>query len=209
MMPVIAWNALHSSRILREAMTALRTKMRRGHHRRRRSRARAARSQHGGGDGAQPAHRLRGHGRDREGIGAHRQIDSPDREGARRADRRRARRAARARAHDDARQMTRIAIVFVLLARCRATSIVLVGQQQAGRAKAAAQAAPVRAAGSRAARAARSRGVAEARSGDGCAARRRRHDGRRSRRGRRLVHDAARAARRRRTAGSTRSTCSV
>ena len=26
MMPVIAWNALHSSRILREAMTALRTK---------------------------------------------------------------------------------------------------------------------------------------------------------------------------------------
>ena len=117
MMPVIAWNALHSSRILREAMTALQNQDRRGNYRRCRARARAARSQHRRRDGAEPAYRLRGDGRDRQGIGAHRQVDSPDRERARRDDRCAARRAARARAHDDAKEMRRaIALLLVAVA---------------------------------------------------------------------------------------------
>ena len=53
------------------------------------------------------------------------------------------------------------------------------------------QSAAVRAAGSRAARAAGPRGMAETRSGDGRTARGGGHHGRRSRRGRRVVHDAA------------------
>ena len=56
------------------------------------------------------------------------------------------------------------------------------------------QSAAVRAAGSRAARAAGPRGMAETRSGDGRTARGGGHDGRRSRRGRRVVHDAAGAS---------------
>ena len=69
MMPVIAWNALHASTILREAMKVLPAALRRRHRRRRGARARAARSQHGDGHRAQPVHRLRGDGRDRQGVG--------------------------------------------------------------------------------------------------------------------------------------------
>ncbi len=67
MMPVIAWNALHASTILREAMKVLRLRCVDGIAAERSARARAARSQHRGGDRAQPVHRLRGDGGDREG----------------------------------------------------------------------------------------------------------------------------------------------
>ena len=67
MMPVIAWNALHASTILRESMQRVADPMRRRHHGGRRACARAARSQHRHRDGAQPVHRLRGDGGDREG----------------------------------------------------------------------------------------------------------------------------------------------
>ena len=67
MMPVIAWNALHATRILREAMRVLQDALRRRHPRRRGALPRAARSQHRARDGAQPVHRLRRDGRDRQG----------------------------------------------------------------------------------------------------------------------------------------------
>ena len=69
MMPVIAWNALHATTILGQAMNALAREVRPRHHRRCRSRARAARPQHGPRDRAQPVHRLRSNGRDREVVG--------------------------------------------------------------------------------------------------------------------------------------------
>ena len=75
MMPVIAWNALHASTILREAMKALRSGHDRRHRRRRGARARAARPQHRDRDGAQPVHRLRRDGRDRQGVGDDRPTD--------------------------------------------------------------------------------------------------------------------------------------
>ena len=59
MMPVIAWNALHASTILRNAMTALATRCVDGIEADRRALPRAARSQHRGGHRAQPLHRLR------------------------------------------------------------------------------------------------------------------------------------------------------
>ena len=67
MMPVIAWNALHASTILREAMRGVPDPLRRRHRRRRGARARAARPQHRDRDRAQPVHRLRGDRRDRQG----------------------------------------------------------------------------------------------------------------------------------------------
>ena len=59
MMPVIAWNALHASTILTQALDVLRTRCVDGHRGRRGAVPRAARSQHGDRDGAQPVHRLR------------------------------------------------------------------------------------------------------------------------------------------------------
>ena len=76
MMPVIAWNALHASTILREAMKVFRASLRRrASPRTGRARARTARTQHGGRDGAQPVHRLCRDRRDREGVGEDRQVD--------------------------------------------------------------------------------------------------------------------------------------
>ena len=106
MMPVIAWNALHASTILREAMKVLRDAVRRRHRRRRGARARAARSQHRGRDRAQPVHRLRGDRRDREGVGEDRPIDPRARARARPARRDAARRDPVGRG-DDARRNRR------------------------------------------------------------------------------------------------------
>ena len=103
MMPVIAWNALHASTILREAMNALATALRRRHRRRRGARARAARSQHGDGHRAQPVHRLRGDGGDREGVGEDRPIDPRARPRARAARRGAARRDSVGRGDDAGR----------------------------------------------------------------------------------------------------------
>ena len=58
MMPVIAWNALHASSILREAMRVFTERCVNGHPRRRGAMPRAARSQHRGGHGAESLHRL-------------------------------------------------------------------------------------------------------------------------------------------------------
>ena len=94
MMPVIAWNALHATRILGNAMRVLARALRRRHPGRRGALPRAARSQHRGRHRAQPVHRLRCDGRHRED----RRQDRPDypRAGARArpADRRAARRAS-------------------------------------------------------------------------------------------------------------------
>ncbi len=114
MMPVIAWNALHMSRILRGAMTALATKTVEGMTADANREPRAARPQHGGRNRAEPSHRIRGHRRDCERVRAHGKIDSADREGARHPDRQRARRPARARTHDGTRPMNLRAIVLVL-----------------------------------------------------------------------------------------------
>ena len=92
MMPVIAWNALHASTILREAIRTLAEPHDRRHRRGRGTRTRAARSQHGDGHRAQPVHRLRGDGRHRQGVGEDRPIDSRDRPRAWPARRRTARR---------------------------------------------------------------------------------------------------------------------
>ncbi len=81
MMPVIAWNAIHASTILREAMRAFRIRCVERPDRQRRPRPRAPRSQHRDRDGPQPVHRLRRHRRDRQGGRRHRAIDS--RSGAR------------------------------------------------------------------------------------------------------------------------------
>ena len=66
--------------------------MRRRHHGRRSARARAARSQHGDRDGAQPVHRLRADRRDRQGGGRDRPPDPRARARARLARRKAARR---------------------------------------------------------------------------------------------------------------------
>ena len=72
MMPVIAWNALHATRILTNAMRVLQDAVRRRHRGRRGALPRAARSQHGARDRAQPLHRIRRNRR-------HRQDGGPDR----------------------------------------------------------------------------------------------------------------------------------
>ena len=87
MMPVIAWNALHASTILRDVDVVAACAVRRRHRRRRGARARAARSQHRDRDGAQPVHRLRRDGGDREGVGEDRAADSRARARARTAGR--------------------------------------------------------------------------------------------------------------------------
>ena len=69
MMPVIAWNALHATRILRQAMHVLQDALRRRDRGGRGALPRAARSQHRGRDRAQPVHRLRGNRRDRQDGG--------------------------------------------------------------------------------------------------------------------------------------------
>ena len=68
MMPVIAWNALHASTILRESITVLAYPLRGRHSSERRPRARAARPEHGDGHRSQPVYRLRCNRRDREGV---------------------------------------------------------------------------------------------------------------------------------------------
>ena len=73
MMPVIAWNALHASRILRESMKVLRTRCVDGIEADTAALPRAARSQHRGRHGAQPVHRLRSDRGDCEGVGEDRQ----------------------------------------------------------------------------------------------------------------------------------------
>ena len=83
MMPVIAWNALHASTILREAMKVLRLRCVDGIVADEDARARAARSQHGARNRAEPVHRLRGDRGDREGIGQDREADSRAGSGAR------------------------------------------------------------------------------------------------------------------------------
>ena len=67
MMPVIAWNALHASTILRESMTTLRDPDDRRPDGEPGSRPRAARPQHRDRHRAQPVHRLRRDRRNREG----------------------------------------------------------------------------------------------------------------------------------------------
>ena len=67
MMPVIAWNALHATRILREAMRVLQTRCVARPRGRRGALPRAARSQHRAGHGAQPVYRLRRDGGHRQG----------------------------------------------------------------------------------------------------------------------------------------------
>ena len=69
MMPVIAWNAIHSSTILRNAMTHAAHAHGGRHRGRRGALPRAARTQHGGRHGAQSVHRLCEDRRDREGGG--------------------------------------------------------------------------------------------------------------------------------------------
>ena len=75
MMPVIAWNALHATRILTKAMRVLQDALRRRHPGRRRALPRAARSQHRAGDRAQPVHRLRRNRRHRQDVGRDRPAD--------------------------------------------------------------------------------------------------------------------------------------
>jgi hypothetical protein len=104
MMPVIAWNAIHATRILRQAMRVLQHPVRRGHRRGRRTVPRAARSQHRHRDGAQPAYRLRRHGRDREGSDRLRRRHSRAGATARAAAGRRARSHPVGGSHDHARR---------------------------------------------------------------------------------------------------------
>ena len=59
MMPVMAWNALHATRILTQAMRVFAERCVAGIRADEDARARAPRSQHRARDGAQPAHRLR------------------------------------------------------------------------------------------------------------------------------------------------------
>ena len=75
MMPVIAWNALHATRILTNAMRVLQARCVVGHPRRRGSMPRAARPQHRAGDRAQPVHRLRGNRRHRQDVCPDRTFD--------------------------------------------------------------------------------------------------------------------------------------
>ena len=94
MMPVIAWNAIHATRILRQRDAGAAAALRRRHPGRRGALPRAARSQHRGRDRAQPVHRLRRDRRDRQDRGRDRQVGP--RAGAR--TRAAVRRAARSRA---------------------------------------------------------------------------------------------------------------
>ena len=70
MMPVIAWNALHACTHPGAGAGGASLPHGRRYRRGPRTLPRAARSQHGNRHGAQPVHRLRGHGGDREGVGA-------------------------------------------------------------------------------------------------------------------------------------------
>ena len=73
MMPVIAWNAIHATRILGSAMQVLQRRCGGRNRSRRGADPRAARSQHRGRDRAQPVHRVRGH----RGGGQDRRQDRP------------------------------------------------------------------------------------------------------------------------------------
>ncbi len=75
MMPVIAWNALHASTILRTAMHALDDALRGGDRGRRRALPRAAGSQHRRRHRAQPLSRLRQDRGGGQGVGSHRPAD--------------------------------------------------------------------------------------------------------------------------------------
>ena len=110
MMPVIAWNALHASTILREAIEGPADQVRRRHHGKRRTRAGTARSQHGDRHRLEPVHRIRGDGGGRQGIDRHRPPDS--RSGARAglAGRRPSRQDSVARS-DDARRSGRLGLI--------------------------------------------------------------------------------------------------
>ena len=59
MMPVIAWNALHMSTILRESMSVLRSRCVEGIEADAGALPRTARSQHRDGNGAEPLYRVR------------------------------------------------------------------------------------------------------------------------------------------------------
>ena len=77
MMPVIAWNALHATTHPRPARCACCDDRCVGGHRGRRGALpRAARSQHGGRHRAQPVHRLRRNGGDRQDVGRNRTVRS-------------------------------------------------------------------------------------------------------------------------------------
>ena len=79
MMPVIAWNALHATRILRAGDAASsQTRCVARHRGRRGALPRAARSQHRARDGAEPVHRLRRDGGDRQDVGRDRPADPRD-----------------------------------------------------------------------------------------------------------------------------------
>ena len=115
MMPVIAWNALHSSRILREAMTAFGTKTVEG------ITADAGRARELLDRSTAVATALSPHigyaatAEIAKESGTHRQIHSTDRQRARGSYGRRARHPPCTRTDDDARQMKRIAAVFLVL----------------------------------------------------------------------------------------------
>ncbi len=106
MMPVIAWNALHSSTILRQADHCLPGAVYRRHHRERRSRPGIARPEHGDRDRSEPVHRIRGHGGRGKGVGRDRPLDSRSRPRARSDGRRASRQGSLARG-DDARRSSR------------------------------------------------------------------------------------------------------
>ena len=190
MMPVIAWNALLASTILREAMNVLRTRCVDGITANPAC-ARAARPEHGRRNGAQPAHRLRRDGGDREGIDQDRPLDPRARARARVAGREASRRDSLGSGHDERRDHWRQGI--------SAHGVVGAAARRAGRHRGRADQAErpaVRAAGSRAARRSGSRSVAEARTDHGRPRHRRRLHRRRPGRRRRLVHDPPRAPRR-------------
>ena len=68
MMPVIAWNAIHATRILTNAMRVLHRPVHRRDTRRRGAVPGAARSQHGTGHRAEPLYRIRRNRRDRQDV---------------------------------------------------------------------------------------------------------------------------------------------
>ena len=75
MMPVIAWNALHATTILGQAMHVLADTCVSGIMADAVARPRAARSQYGAGDRAQPVYRLRSDSGNREAVGRNRPPD--------------------------------------------------------------------------------------------------------------------------------------
>ena len=77
MMPVIAWNALHASQILRESMRRFERAASTASSPIRSARRELLDRSTAVATALSPLHRLRGHGGDREGIGAHRHPDSP------------------------------------------------------------------------------------------------------------------------------------